>query len=93
MIESTFNYSSPTANDGNPRVLVTSENQHMIRGFAMNRLTRKQVQALQSTWQSIAGQPWSTTAKERIVMKRTGIRNAFRSYSREFVSDYFKRQG
>jgi|DEB0MinimDraft_4_1074332.scaffolds.fasta_scaffold05075_2 hypothetical protein len=91
LIESTFNYSSPNSTDSNPRVLVTSENQHMIRGFAMNRLTRSQSQAVQSAWKAIAGQPWSITTKEQIVMKRTGIRNAFRKYKREYVSEYFKR--
>lgn len=92
LIETIFNYDSPTSSSqGSRHVLVTSENQYEVRGFALDNLTAREIQSIQKAWNGIAGQRWSTQTKERIALRRSGVSNAFRSYKKSFMSNYYKR--
>lgn len=68
--------------DPTPNVLVTSENQHVVRGFNTNYMTKGQATRLQNVWRQVENQPWSADTKVRVVMNRVGspARNSFRSY-------------
>ena len=81
-----FSYSNSTT-DTNPNVLVTSENQHIIRGFNANYMTKGQATRIQNEWRKIRNMRWSLATKERVVMKRVGspARNSYRTYRKEFV--------
>jgi len=81
-----FSYSNSTT-DKSPHVLVTSENQHIIRGFNANYMTKGQATRIQNEWRKIRNMRWSLATKERVVMKRVGspARNSYRTYRKEFV--------
>ena len=81
-----FTYKPGT--DRNPSVLVTAENQHTLRGFNTNYMTKGQATRIQNEWNRVKNQPWSLTTKERVVMKRVGkpARTSFRMYRKEYIS-------
>ena len=81
-----FTYKPGT--DRNPSVLVTAENQHTVRGFNTNYMTKGQATRIQNEWNRVKNQPWSLTTKERVVMKRVGkpARTSFRMYRKEYIS-------
>jgi len=81
-----FSYEN-AQNDSNPSVLVTSRNQHMIRGFNANYLTKGQVTRIQNEWRKIQNQRWSTSTKERVLMSRVGspAKNSFRTYKTDYT--------
>jgi len=87
MKQISFRYSN-AKNDPTPTVLVTSENQHMIRGFNTNYMTKGQATLIQNQWRKIQNQRWSTATKERVLMKRVGApaKNNFRMYRTEDVA-------
>ena len=74
--------------DPNPSVLVTAENQHSLRGFNTNYMTKGQATRIQNEWRKIQNQPWSLQTKERVLMKRVGspARNSFRAYRKDSIS-------
>tara|TARA_R100001082_G_scaffold20039_1_gene9777 strand:+ start:158 stop:418 length:261 start_codon:yes stop_codon:yes gene_type:complete len=80
-----FNYKSGT--DRNPSVLVTAENQHTLRGFNTNYMTKGQATRIQNEWNRVKNQPWSLTAKERVLMKRVGkpAQSSFRMYRKDYI--------
>lgn len=88
--EVTFKYKSAKSNDPNPHVLVTSQNQHEIRGFNLNNLSKRTANEIQKEWSGIQNQPWKTSTKERVVLNRIGkrARKGFRSYKMDNVSKY-----
>jgi len=81
-----FRYSNAQT-DPTPSVLVTTENQHMVRGFNVNYLTKGQATRIQNEWRKIQNQPWPTATKERVLMNRVGspARNSFRMYRAENI--------
>ena len=81
-----FTYKPGT--DRNPSVMVTAENQHALRGFNTNYMTKGQATRIQNEWNRVKNQPWSLTTKERVVMKRVGkpARTSFRMYRKEYIS-------
>ncbi len=80
LTENTFNYSNGT--DKNPSVLTTSRNQHQLRGFNTNYMTKQTVSKVQNEWNKIKNQAWSTSTKERVILRRVPIaQKAFRAYS------------
>jgi len=74
--------------DPKPEVLVTSRNQHMIRGFNTHYVTKGQATRIQNEWRKIKNQPWSTSTKERVLMNRVGspAKNSFRMYKVDEVA-------
>ena len=74
--------------DKSPRVLITSQNQHQIRGFNIHYLTPKQIGSVRNEWRKVQNQVWKTATKERVVMNRCGkkIASAFRSYTTDNIS-------
>jgi len=86
MYNKEFNYKTGT--DRNPSVLVTAENQHTLRGFNTNYMTKGQVTRIQNEWNRVKNQPWSLTAKERVLMKRVGkpAKTSFRMYRKANIS-------
>ena len=86
MYNKEFNYKTGT--DRNPSVLVTAENQHTLRGFNTNYMTKGQVTRIQNEWNRVKNQPWSLTAKERVLMKRVGkpAKTSFRMYRKDNIS-------
>lgn len=85
MYDKKFNYSNAST-DATPRVLVTSENQHEIRGFNIHYMDRDQIGAVRREWSKIQNQNWSTATKERVCIRRSGVSHAFRTYKQRFVS-------
>ena len=73
--------------DATPSVYVTAENQHIIRGFTTNYMTKGQATRIQNEWRKIKNQPWSLQTKERVLMKRVGkpARESFRMYRKEYM--------
>jgi len=76
-----FTYNN-SQNDPTPDVLVTTENQHMIRGFNTNYMTKGQATLIQNQWRKIENQRWSTATKERVLISRVGApaKRSFRTY-------------
>jgi hypothetical protein len=83
-----FRYSNAQT-DPTPNVLVTTQNQHMIRGFNTNYMTKGQATRIQNEWRKIQNQRWSTSTKERVLINRVGspARNSFRMYRTENIQD------
>ena len=83
-----FRYSNAQT-DPRPSVLVTSQNQHIIRGFNTNYMTKGQATRIQNEWRKIQNQNWSTATKERVLINRVGspARNSFRTYRTTSVQD------
>jgi hypothetical protein len=77
-------------NDPAPSVLVTARNQYKIRGFNTNYVTKGQATRIQNEWNKVKNQRWSTSTKERVVMKRVGspARNSFRMYNTESIKKF-----
>jgi|TARA_R110000824_G_scaffold70127_1_gene180251 hypothetical protein len=75
-------------NDSTPEVLVTTQNQHMVRGFNTNYMTKGQATRIQNEWRKIQNQRWSTATKERVLMNRVGspAKNSFRMYRTEGIA-------
>ena len=75
-------------NDSTPEVLVTTQNQHMVRGFNINYMTKGQATRIQNEWRKIQNQRWSTATKERVLMNRVGspAKNSFRMYRTEGIA-------
>jgi hypothetical protein len=75
-------------NDSTPDVLVTARNQHKLRGFNTNYMTKGQATRIQNEWSKIKNQRWSTSTKERVLMNRVGspARKAFRTYSTDSIT-------
>ena len=86
MYDKEFTYKN-TNNDSKPNVMVTTENQSTLRGFNRNYLTKGQATRIQNEWNRVKNQPWSLTAKERVVMKRVGkpAKTSFRMYRKEYM--------
>ena len=82
-----FTYSG-SKNDSSPEVLVTTQNQHKIRGFNTNYMTKGQATRLQNEWMRIKNQRWPMSTKERVLMERVGkpAKTSFRTYSTDKVS-------
>ena len=74
-------------NDSTPDVLVTARNQHKLRGFNTNYMTKGQATRIQNEWRKIQNQPWSLSTKERVLIKRVGkpARDSFRMYRKEYM--------
>lgn len=85
MYSKEFTYKPGT--DRNPSVLVTAENQHTVRGFNTNYMTKGQATRIQNEWNRIKNQPWKLTTKERVLMSRVGkpAKNSFRMYRKEYI--------
>ena len=85
MYSKEFTYKPGT--DRNPSVMVTAENQHALRGFNTNYMTKGQATRIQNEWNRIKNQPWSLTTKERVLMKRVGkpAKTSFRMYRKEYI--------
>ncbi len=81
-----FKYAN-AKNDSTPEVLVTSQNQHMVRGFNTNYMTKGQATRIQNEWNKIKNQRWKTSTKERVIMNRIGrpARRSFRTYKTEYT--------
>ena len=80
-----FNYKN--GSDKNPSVLATSQNQHQLRGFNLNYMTKKTASSVQTEWNKIANQNWSTSTKERVILRRVPkSQKAFRTYSMNYVT-------
>ena len=86
MYDKEFTYTN-TNNDSKPNVMVTTENQSVLRGFNRNYLTKGQATRIENEWNRVKNQPWSLTAKERVVMKRVGkpAKTSFRMYRKEYM--------
>jgi len=82
----TFNYDNYSS-DPEPSVLVTTQNQHEIRGFNTNYMTKGQATRIQNEWNKIKNQRWKTSTKERVIMNRIGrpARRSFRTYKTEYT--------
>jgi len=82
-----FTYDN-SQNDPTPDVLVTTENQHMIRGFNTNYMTKGQATLIQNQWRKIENQRWTTATKERVLMNRVGApaKRSFRTYRTDGVA-------
>ena len=82
-----FKYAN-AKNDTNPEVLVTTQNQHMVRGFNTNYMTKGQATRIQNEWRKIQNQRWSTSTKERVLMNRVGspAKNSFRMYHTDGIA-------
>ena len=89
MKEITFKYKN-ALNDPTPSVLMVARNQHMIRGFNTNYMTKGQATRIRKEWNKVKNQPWSNDTKVRVVMKRVGkpAKKSFRTYRTESVSKY-----
>ena len=88
MYSKEFTYKPGT--DRNPSVMVTAENQHALRGFNTNYMTKGQATRIRKEWNKIKNQPWSNDTKVRVVMNRVGkpAKKSFRTYRTESVSKY-----
>ena len=85
-----FTYSN-SKNDPAPNVLVTTQNQHKIRGFNTNYVTKGQATRIQNEWNKVKNRrDWSTSTKERVVINRVGkpARKSFRTYSTESIKKF-----
>tara|TARA_R110000751_G_scaffold294973_1_gene403072 strand:+ start:102 stop:374 length:273 start_codon:yes stop_codon:yes gene_type:complete len=82
-----FKYAN-AKNDSTPEVLVTAQNQHMVRGFNTNYMTKGQATRIQNEWGKIKNQRWSTSTKERVLMNRVGspAKKSFRMYRTEGIA-------
>ena len=82
-----FNYAN-AQNDSTPDVLVTSQNQHVLRGFNTNYMNKGQATRIQNEWRKVKNQRWSTATKERVVMNRVGspAKNSFRMYKTDGIT-------
>ena len=82
-----FGYNGENSTDSNPRVLVTSQNQHEVRGFNLNYMGKVTENRIKKEWRMVQNQPWSTQTKERVVLKRLGgkAQKSFRSYKTGFI--------
>ena len=89
MNQISFTYTH-SKNDPTPNVLVTARNQHKIRGFNTNYVTKGQATRIQNEWNKVKNQRWSTSTKERVVMNRVGspARNSFRMYNTESIKKF-----
>tara|TARA_R110000824_G_scaffold9229_3_gene41386 strand:- start:5381 stop:5695 length:315 start_codon:yes stop_codon:yes gene_type:complete len=85
--EMEFGYNGENSTDSNPRVLVTSQNQHEVRGFNLNYMGKVTENRIKKEWRMVQNQPWSTQTKERVVLKRLGgkAQKSFRSYKTGFI--------
>ncbi len=85
----TFKYEN-ASNDSEPNVLLVARNQHMIRGFNTNYVTKGQATRIQNEWNKVKNQRWSNDTKVRVVMKRVGkpAKKSFRTYRTESVSEF-----
>mgnify|MGYP003146187436 CR=1 FL=1 len=74
--------------DPSPEVLVTTQNQHIIRGFNINYITKGQATRIENEWMRIRNQRWSTKTKERVIINRIGspARRSFRTYRTESIA-------
>ena len=84
-----FKYKNAT-NDSEPSVLLVARNQHMIRGFNTNHVTKGQATRIQKEWNKVKNQNWSNDTKVRVVMKRVGkpAKTSFRTYRTESLSKF-----
>jgi len=87
-MKSTFIYPrSFTYNNGkrtNREVLVTAQNQNVVRGFDVSDLPKGQVTRIKNAWTKIQNRNWSLSTKESNVIKSVGssARNNFRTFKR-----------
>ena len=90
MKDKKFNYKN-ASNDRSPRVLITTENQHVLRGFNIHYMTPKQIGRIRDEWRMVRNQPWSTSTKERVVIRRAGkfAQNSFRSYRKPNITKWY----
>ena len=90
MKDKKFNYKN-ASNDHSPRVLITTENQHVLRGFNIHYMTPKQIGTIRDEWRMVRNQPWSTSTKERVVIRRAGkfAQNSFRSYRKPNITKWY----
>jgi|TARA_R110002110_G_scaffold249354_1_gene465537 hypothetical protein len=88
-MKSTFIYPrSFTYNNGkktNREVLVTAQNQNVMRGFDISDLPKGQVTRIKNAWNKIQNQNWTLSTKESNVIKTVGksARNNFRTFKRD----------
>lgn len=68
----------------NPEVLVTSENQHEVRGFNLAGLFPAEEEAVMAEWRMVRNQNWPITTKERVALRRSGVQ-CFRRYKKEHI--------
>ena len=90
MKDKKFKYGK-SSNDKSPRVLITTENQHVIRGFNIHYMTSKQIGQIRKEWKMVRNQPWTNATKERVVIRRAGnfAKNAFRSYRKPEITKWY----
>ena len=79
--ERKFSYSK--GSDKTPRVLITHQNQHYVRGFNIHYLSPSQIGTLRREWKKVENRQWKMATKERHVMSKVSkqIGNSFRKYS------------
>jgi len=79
--ERKFDYSN--GSDKTPRVLITHQNQHYLRGFNIHYLSPSQIGTLRREWKRIENMPWKMSTKERVLMERVSknIGGSFRKYA------------
>ena len=93
IVLNTKNFTYKNANtDKTPNVMVTSENQHQLRGFNMNYAPKTTQKRIVKEWNKIKNQPWSNTTKERVVIRRVGrfAKMSFRAYKKESIGKYLE---
>ena len=88
--EQKFSYRGGT--DKTPRVLITHQNQHKVRGFNIHYLSPQQIGMVRKEWARVQNQPWSMSTKERVAMTRMDtqkISESFRCYNRKNIGRTF----
>jgi len=77
-----FTYNNGTRS--NRQVLVTAQNQNVVRGFDISDLPKGQVTRIRNAWSKIQNQNWSLATKESNVIKSVGTpaKNNFRTFKR-----------
>ena len=84
--ERKFSYSG--GSDKTPRVLITHQNQHYVRGFNIHYLSPRQIGNLRKEWARVQNQPWKMSTKERVVMRNVSkpVAGSFRKYATSNIS-------
>ena len=80
-----------TYNNGqrsNRQVLITAQNQNVVRGFDISNLPKGQVTRIKNAWTKIQNQNWSLSTKESKVIENVGTpaKNNFRTFKRSKIS-------
>jgi hypothetical protein len=90
MKDKKFSYNN-SKHDASPRVLITTENQHIIRGFNLHYLSPEQIGEVRKQWRMVRNQHWSMATKERVIMRRAGkaVADSFRLYRKSNITKWY----